>query len=145
MDAVVIDLTLQFVGKFDYLHLTTAVARLVCSTIQAPVTDPDLADDVELAVSEACTNAIRHAPKSEGEDKVIVRLRAYSDRLVVEVMDHGEGFDLESVPEPRFDEHPENGYGTYVIRTIMDEVRYEQGSAGNTLTMIRYFRNGKRC
>jgi serine/threonine-protein kinase RsbW len=55
-------------------------------------------------------------------------------------MDHGAGFDLERVPEPDLDEHPEGGYGLYIIRKIMDEVAYSGDGTVNTLAMKKHFR-----
>ncbi len=148
MEPAAIDLTLQFSKKLDHLHLTTETARLVCGSIRT--CNADFIDDVELAVSEACTNAIKHARQSDGDNTATIRFRAYTDRLVVEVVDRGMVFDMESVPLPRFDEHPESGYGMYIIRTIMDEVGYEAGDICSTLTMTKFFdttaiRDGRRA
>jgi len=57
---------------------------------------------------------------------------------VIEVSDQGTGFDFEKAPEPEFDQHPESGYGLYIIRRMMDEVEYTKGDKMNTLTMKKY-------
>ena len=59
-------------------------------------------DHVELAVSEACTNAIRHVA-SDAEATVAIHFEVHEDRLVVEVKDRGTGFDLDKVPPPDFE------------------------------------------
>ena len=80
-----------------------------------------------MAVSEACTNAIRHAIRDNPSAKVIVRFRLTKAELIIEVSDQGDGFNFEAILPPEFDRHPEGGYGLYIIRKIMDEVRYTRG------------------
>ena len=136
-----VDLTLQFLRRLDYLHLATGVSRLVCETIKHPSLLGNFGDEVELAVSEACTNAIRHADDADALATVAISFRVYENRLVIEVNDQGAGFDIDEVPLPEFDKHPEGGYGLYIIRTVMDEVHYTRGDRDNTLTMKKYFEN----
>ncbi|HOV86844.1 MAG TPA: ATP-binding protein [Syntrophobacteraceae bacterium] len=129
------ELTLEFQRKLDYLRLATAVSRLVSEAAAREDLPGSLVDDVELAVSEACTNAIKHSARAGGTARVVLRFRVYEGELVIEVSDRGEGFDIEKVPLPEFDRHPEGGYGLYIIRTVMDEVRYTAAAGVNTLTM----------
>jgi serine/threonine-protein kinase RsbW len=84
--------------------------------------------DLKLALTEACSNAIRHAyPNGEGRVHIVYELR--SDRLVIEVADDGEGFD----PEQRVDEDDElveGGLGIAIIRAIADEFEIGAGERG---------------
>jgi serine/threonine-protein kinase RsbW len=139
MSGTSVELMLQFLRKLDYLHLATEVSRLVCETIKDPDLPGDFLNEVELAVSEACTNAIRHVSDGDAEAKVAVCFQVYADSLIIEVKDQGEGFNIEDIPLPEFDQHPEGGYGLYIIRTVMDEVHYTKGELHNTLTMKKYF------
>jgi len=134
------ELTLEFQRKLDYLRLATAVARLVCEAAAREDLPGSFVDEVELAVSEACTNAIKHSAGAGGTARVVLRFRVDEGELVIEVSDRGEGFDIEKVPLPEFDRHPEGGYGLYIIRTIMDEVRYTGANGVNTLTMKKRFK-----
>jgi serine/threonine-protein kinase RsbW len=140
MSATALELTLHFLRKLDYLHLTAGVARLVCETIKEPALPGNFADEVELAVSEACTNAIRHVAGDDELGRVGISFQVSETHLVVEVKDQGTGFDIDEVPLPEFDKHPEGGYGLYIIRTVMDEVQYLKGEEFNTLTMKKYFK-----
>jgi len=135
-----VEVVLQCAQRLDLLRLATEMSRLICTTLSASDLDQDLVDNVELAVSEACTNAMRHSRTGDANARMIVRFELYEDRLVVEVRDQGAGFDLDKVPPPNFREHPDGGYGLYLMRTIMDEVFYTRGSEYNTLTMKKYFR-----
>ena len=55
--------------------------------------------------------------------------------LCVRVYDHGQGFDIDLVPEPDLDELPERGRGLFLIRTLMDAVSYRRIEGGNVLEM----------
>ncbi len=134
-----VELTLQFLQNLNYLHLATGASRLLCETLKEPNLPERFIDEVELAVSEACTNAIRHGA-AHASAMVTVTFRVYKTELVIEVSDQGAGFDFDTVPQPEFDRHPEGGYGIYIIRTMMDQVRYSRGDGINTLTMKKSFR-----
>jgi serine/threonine-protein kinase RsbW len=139
MNGPSVELTLQFLRRLDYLHLAAGVSRLVCEAIKHPRLPGSFGDEVELAVSEACTNAIRHTDDADALATVAISFRVYENRLVIEVKDQGTGFDIEEVPLPEFDKHPEGGYGLYIIQTVMDEVHYTRGDRHNTLAMKKYF------
>jgi serine/threonine-protein kinase RsbW len=90
-----------------------------------------------VALDEAFVNAIKHGNKFDL--KKLVRLTAeispQEARFTIE--DEGEGFDLNSIPDPL---DPENlfkpsGRGVLFIYNIMDEVMYND--RGNRLTMIK--------
>jgi serine/threonine-protein kinase RsbW len=133
-----VTIALQFLRRLDYLRLAAAISRLICEMLPESDVEKDFINHVELAVSEACTNAIRHSKDVDGEARVVVRFELHEEQLVIEVRDQGDGFDLEQVPLPDFDKHPEGGYGLYIIRTVMDEVSYTRGDEYNTLTMKKY-------
>jgi serine/threonine-protein kinase RsbW len=105
-----------------------ALARLVVSSMASSRRDltDDRVDDLKVAVSEACTNAIEAHHSADTEDSVVVRCIELDDRLDVEIEDRGSGFDPESLPE-----HPpvtdperlnfERGLGIPLIRTLVDD------------------------
>jgi serine/threonine-protein kinase RsbW len=77
--------------------------------------------DLKLALTEACSNSVRHAYR-EGGGHVEVVYELLPDRLVIEVTDDGEGFALEErVPAADEDELSEGGLGLAIIRAIADE------------------------
>ena len=90
---------------------------------------PDTLADLKLALTEACSNSVRHA-YGDAEGHVEIRFELQDDRLVVEVTDDGTGFGLaESVGTGDGDELTEGGLGIAIIRSIADEV--ELGGGGN--------------
>ena len=94
-----------------------------------------------IAAREAIANAIKHGNKMDQAKKVYVDLTLVDDHFIMTVKDEGEGFDPESIPDPRDPDNltVDHGRGVYYIKTFMDEVKYEFiPGEGTTLTMIKY-------
>jgi serine/threonine-protein kinase RsbW len=94
-----------------------------------PLSDEALAD-LKLALTEACSNSVRHAyGESGGHVEISFELR--DDRLIVEVADDGTGFDPGHADgEGDRDELSEGGLGIAIIRSIADEVEIGGGRNG---------------
>jgi len=98
---------------------------------------------VQLAVDEATTNIIEHGYGDECASRIDISCEVLKDGLKVEIYDDAEPFDPSSVPEPEInvplDEIKPRGLGIYLIRKMMDEVRYESSpEKGNILTMFKW-------
>ena len=86
-----------------------------------PLPDDTLAD-LKLALTEACSNSVRHA-YGDGHGHVEISFELREDRLVVEVADDGTGFEPEGAGrELDGDDLVEGGLGIAIIRSIADEV-----------------------
>lgn len=94
-----------------------------------------LIHNLALVTSEALTNALRHG-EHQG-DQVQLAYTIYSDRIVITITDHGAGFDPDAVKLPDFEECPEGGYGIYIMKTLMDDMRYEKTTEGNNLILVK--------
>jgi serine/threonine-protein kinase RsbW len=109
--------------------------------VQAGLDDDDVAK-LELAVDEACTNAIEHAHHGDATKAVVVRATFDEATLRIEVVDMGTGFDLASMRPDAVDElvhaRRSGGLGLRVMKTLMDEVSYDivPGSK-NRLRMVK--------
>lgn len=138
MEPVPIEITMKFIAQWEYLRVAVGTSRLLCEALQSAQAGLEIADDVELAVSEACTNAIKHGCPEGSTGEVTVVFRVAGNEFSIQVKDQGRGFDMEALPLPDFNSHPEGGYGIYIIRSVMDEVDYRQGAQGNTLVMKKF-------
>jgi serine/threonine-protein kinase RsbW len=85
-------------------------------------------NDVEIALREALANAIIHGNHENPRKHVYVRFRCKPDEVSIAVKDEGPGFDINQVADPTA---PENigsihGRGIYLMKALMDEVRFEE-------------------
>ena len=100
-----------------------------------PLSDETLGD-LKLALTEACTNSVRHAYDG-GEGVVEILYELYADRLVVEVSDTGEGFDADEDCTPAED-LAEGGLGIAIIRALADELEITDcNGAGSRLRFVK--------
>jgi serine/threonine-protein kinase RsbW len=88
----------------------------------------ELLADLKLALTEACSNSVRHAYGADGGLVEIV-YDLQPDRLVIEVTDEGEGFDP-SAAASSGDDLSEGGLGIAIIRAIADEVEIGKRANG---------------
>jgi len=84
-------------------------------------------------LTEATTNAIKHANSDDPKDTVRINIDIQEQELIIRVYDHGQGFDFESVPNPDFDHPKEQGMGLFFIKTLMDSVTYTSSDDCNVL------------
>jgi anti-sigma regulatory factor (Ser/Thr protein kinase) len=86
-------------------------------------------DDLKVAVTEACSNAIDAHRAAWGDGPVYVRCNMLEDAVAVEIVDQGAGFDpdevaaLPAATDPRRLRH-ESGLGIPLMRTLADDVAF---------------------
>ena len=128
-DAVTVRLTIP--ARAEYITLCrlalTGIARL------RELSDELLAD-LKLALTEAASNSVRHAYGDKDAGVVDISYQLFSDRLVIEVTDEGEGFDPAEA-EGNAAELSEGGLGIAIIRAIADDVEFgaRPGGKGSRL------------
>ena len=126
-------------AKPEYITLgrlaLTGIARLRPEPLRQEVLG-----DLKLALTEACTNSVRHAyGEREGTVEIIYEL--YEDRLVVEVVDEGEGFERPDGPSTALDddELSEGGLGIAIIEALADEFEIrERAEGGSSLRFVKH-------
>jgi serine/threonine-protein kinase RsbW len=122
-------------AKPEYITL----GRLALTAIAGvrPVSDETL-HDLKLALTEACTNSVKHAYGEDGGSVDIV-YELLADRLAVEVGDAGGGFDPSSGRANGDEEDlEEGGLGIAIIRALTDEVEIgEREGGGSRLRFVK--------
>jgi len=101
----------------------------------------DIIKDIELAVGEACANAVEHV-SDDACDEILVRFSIDSTQLAVEVFDRGQGFDPARAAEAgavsmeNWDDP--GGLGLVVIREVMDELAVDcDPTSGTCVRMVK--------
>jgi serine/threonine-protein kinase RsbW len=94
---------------------------------------------INLAVSEAVSNSIIHGNRNEYEKNVEINFKLMDNEITISISDEGEGFDIESAPDPTTEENllKESGRGIFLIKKYMHSVYIDQNSSRNTL-IIKY-------
>jgi serine/threonine-protein kinase RsbW len=124
-------------AKPEYITLgrlaLTGIARLRSEPLSQEVLG-----DLKLALTEACTNSVRHAYGEDGAGLVEIVYELHPDRLVIEVSDAGEGFERERrrTPAATGEELAEGGLGIAIIEALSDELEIGEGRRGGSRLRI---------
>lgn len=119
-----------------YLSLIGSIGEAIAHELDRYQGDREtLAYHLNLVLTEAMANAIKHAHHGNAGKTVRVCIHIEADLLCIEVYDQGQGFDLDSLPPPDPGSLVDHGRGLFLIRTLMDEVEYRRGGKENVLIM----------
>ena len=97
------------------------VRRVLNSSMRTLGVVDDCLGDIELALTEACTNVLDHAAQGD-EYEVVAGLD--DSRCVIEVIDTGRGFDADHLGHAEADPGSEEGRGIQLIRALVDRVHF---------------------
>ena len=113
------------------------VVEIVTRHCEARFADPRaIRFNLRVALAEVLANAILYGNRSDPAKSVKVRVRGGRHLIEVDVEDQGDGFDPDAVPDPTSPErlHEPDGRGIYLVRRLMDEVRFNP--RGNAVHMF---------
>jgi serine/threonine-protein kinase RsbW len=94
--------------------------RVVRSALSALGVIDNVRYDVELALTEACANVVRHAAQSDEYD---VSINVHDETCSIDVIDSGRGYDEESLQASMPNPSAEEGRGLHLIRMLTENVR----------------------
>ena len=103
--------------------------------------DKSLAMSLNLALEEAVTNVIMYAYPQGSDGLVDIEAVIRKDSIDFMVIDSGKAFDPTAVPdaniESALEDRPIGGLGIFLVRNIMDTVKYERKEGKNLLSMTK--------
>jgi serine/threonine-protein kinase RsbW len=119
-------------AKAEYITLGRLALTGIARLRSEPVTQ-EVLGDLKLALTEACSNSVRHA-YAGGEGTVEITYELYPDRLAVEVADEGEGFEPPADRGAPLDEDElaEGGLGIAIIEALADEFEIRRADGGGS-------------
>jgi serine/threonine-protein kinase RsbW len=98
----------------------------------------EIVADLKLALTEACSNSVRHAYDEGREGVVEIRYELSHDRIAIQVTDDGSGFDPETLVRAQ-EELDEGGLGIAIIRALTDELEIgARPEGGSRLRFTKY-------
>ena len=100
---------------------------------------PDIVFNLNLVLEEAVVNIINYAYPKEDHQHIYLSAKMRDDSIVLVLTDTGKEFDPTAAPEADVtlsaDEREIGGLGIFLIRQIMNEVKYERIEGKNVLTL----------
>lgn len=96
--------------------------RIVDTSMRVVGVEGGCVDDVTLALTEACTNVLKHSGPG---DEYEVRVKLCDSLCSIEVADIGRGFDFESLEDGDASMEAERGRGVQLMRMLVDRVRFQ--------------------
>lgn len=97
-------------------------------------------DDLRLAVSEACTNAL-DAQEGASDEPINIRIELLGDAVAVTITDHAGGFEVDAVePVPAATDpgrlRHEHGLGISLMRSLVDELTFTPTDDGTAVRLL---------
>jgi serine/threonine-protein kinase RsbW len=128
---------LDMPAKAEYVVL----GRLALSgLLRARGYSDDAIADLKLALTEACSNSVRHAYDHD-DGQVHLHFTAHDDRVTIEIRDDGGGFHEDDVDCPDCRNMPElalsdGGMGISIIRAVVDDFDLRKPDDGGTVLVL---------
>jgi len=98
----------------------------------------EIVADLKLALTEACSNSVRHAYDEGREGVVEILYELSDDRIAIQVTDDGSGFDPQTLERAQ-EELDEGGLGIAIIRALTDELEIgARPEGGSRLRFTKY-------
>lgn len=133
-----IDIDITLPSHTRHLRMIGKIGEKVAEEVGcSEATREALASQLTIVLTEGLVNAIKHANKADPDKEVHIRINVSNKNLVVRIYDNGVGFDLDSIPAPSFTSNgiEDKGRGIFIIRSLMDTVKYTRSNGGNVLEM----------
>ncbi len=127
-------ITINLPCKKEYVVVARMTATIMASKQNFNIEE---IEDIKIAVSEACNNAIQHCFNQE--DFFDVTYTVDDKTMCIEIVDKGKGFNLDDYKKPNLNELKDGGLGIFIMQSLMDEVLIE--SQLNSGTVVKLIKN----
>jgi len=125
---------LSFTLGLPHDELSVPVVRRICSgSLRVLGVDPEDISDLELAISEACGNVLRHA--GDGSEYAVTVV-IDDTSCAIEVVDRGEGLDPNALDAALPEPGAEAGRGIGLMQSLVDSVRFTSSPREGTVVRL---------
>ena len=138
---------LDLPAAYRYLNVISACVDAIFEHIDHLHEKEILVYQVKLAVHETCTNIIDHAyglrdqpaesRRQEDRIEAVLSLVKEPTSLVIDLYDSGVSFNLTDVQTPNQEEVQERGYGLFLVRELMSDIKYEASPKKNHWRLVK--------
>ncbi len=98
---------------------------------------------IVLATNEACANIINHAYQNEHDHNIKIIISGFPNKISVELIDQGIHVDPEKIKPRKLKDVRPGGLGVHLMRTLMDEVIFDQEHGNENHLILIKERNKK--
>lgn len=124
------------------MRLLDFVRDFVLNFVRQSSLPNDFENRLVLAVDEAVTNVIEHAYKLQISGYVDIQASSDEDKVSFVITDNGKSFNPQIIKPPNVEDfikaHRKRGLGIFLMRQIMDEVKYTFKDGQNRLYLVKY-------
>ena len=103
------------------------------------------AQQIALAVDEACSNLIRHAFNFDKKREICIEIETDKNSFIVKVLDDGAPFNPLEVNPPDmkeyFRKYQRGGLGISIMRKVMDKILYQASNKKNPKNILKLIKN----
>lgn len=81
---------------------------------------------IYLCISEVVINAVKHGNKGDCNKTVSIVVECSEERIIIQIEDEGDGFDVTKVKDPTLKENvnKESGRGIFIIKNLSEKMEY---------------------
>lgn len=110
------------------------VRRTLTRSLEVLGVNDDCSADIQVAISEACTNVLNHT--REGDQYEVV-CGIDSQLCTIEITDRGHGFDADSLGLTEAAPTAERGRGIQLMRALVDHIRFDSHDENGTVVRFQ--------
>jgi anti-sigma regulatory factor (Ser/Thr protein kinase) len=123
-------------AKPQFLKIIRLTVRHICEVVGFSKEDHN---NITLAVDEACTNIIKHTYEGATAKPIHFSCEVHKDRVEFFLRDFGKKLNISDIKSRQLDDIRPGGLGVHLIKSVMDEVVYENDfETGNQIHLIKY-------
>lgn len=126
-------INMRFPSKAEYVGVIRLTVSAIANRMGFNIEE---IEDIKVAVTEACTNAIKHGLNEDFS----VCFDIFKEKIMVSVKDEGKGYNTDDLNEPDLSNpKEEGGLGIFIIKSLMDEVDLKSSvGQGTEIKMIKF-------
>lgn len=123
-----------------YLSVLSASIAEVLARVEGLAQRESITYNVQLAAHEACANIVDHAYAGQPGQRmaIVITLAQQPQRLIIDLYDSGQPFELDQAPLPNLDVPQVRGYGLFIMRSLMDQVTYQPMPGNNHWCLVKH-------
>jgi sigma-B regulation protein RsbU (phosphoserine phosphatase) len=129
---------LNLISDLNELGRSRQFVRAFCRDLPGMALDEESISKLELAVTEACSNIIKHAYHGLANQWINVEAEAFPESVSIRMRHRGDPFEPSEARPPSLNGSQVSGFGMYIITKAVDVVRYcgdERG--GNCIELVK--------